>query len=144
MSTATESKTTELRRLLADLYDAFAVGDASAWANRLTEAHSPFAFGTDPQEACSGAEQLRTVFDAQVKEMNANGITFQGGDAKIDIQSDVAWVADQPTLRMGDAVAVPMRLSLVLVNEGGQWNMAHFHLSVGVPNEQLLNVTLTV
>jgi len=143
MSTTTTRSTEEIRRIVADLYDAFSTGDAAPWASRLSTEHEPTGIGTDPQEFWVGREQLTRVFDAQVTEMHAAGISFEGGDAVVEIHGDVAWIADQPTLRMGDAT-IPVRLTMVLTAEGGDWQMAHFHLSNGVPNETMLDTSLTV
>jgi hypothetical protein len=33
---------------------------------------------------------------------------------------------------------------MVFTSEDDAWRIAHFHLSVGVPNESLLDTTLTV
>ena len=140
----TDATTEELRRIIADLYDAFAMGDAGPWATRLSLEHTPCGFGTDPQEFWSGRDQLTAVFNAQVVEMNAAGISFQSGTPVIDVRGDVAWVADQPTLHTGDGAAIPLRLTVVFTAEDDAWRMAHFHLSLGVANETMLDTTLTV
>ncbi|HUG85036.1 MAG TPA: nuclear transport factor 2 family protein [Euzebya sp.] len=142
-TTATTAAAEEIRRMLADLYDAFSTGDADPWAARLSVEHTPHGIGTDPQEFWSGRDQLTAVINAQISEMSAAGISFQGGSPLIDVRGDVAWIADQPTLRTGDGTAVPMRLTVVLTNEDDAWRMVSFHLSVGVPNETLLDATLT-
>lgn len=139
----TDTVTSEIRRILADLYDAFALGDADPWADRLSTQHTPSGFGTDPQESWSGRDRLTTVFRAQVKEMHAAGMSFQGGEPVVDVRGDVAWVTDEPTLHTGSGASVALRLSIVLTREDAAWSMAHFHLSVGVPNETMLSASLT-
>jgi ketosteroid isomerase-like protein len=141
---AREAATEEISRLIADLYDAFGTGDPEPWTSCLSEEHAPTAFGTDPLEYWSGREKLLAVVDAQVREMNAAGISLQSGTPVINVRSDVAWVADQPTLRTGDGAVVPLRLTILLTSEDDAWRMAHFHLSVGVRNESMLDTTLTV
>lgn len=139
-----EATIEEIRKLISDLYDVFATGNAEPWISRWSGEHSPTAYGSDRREFWSGREELTAVLDAQVREMNAAGISFESGTPVIDMRSDVAWVADQPTMRTGDGTAIPLRLTMVFTSEDDAWRIAHFHLSVGVPNESLLDTTLTV
>jgi SnoaL-like domain len=144
-TTATTGSTTtdsgEVRRLLADLYDAIATGDPRAWVSRLTPTST--GIGTDPAEFWSGDEQLSAVVTAQAQEMHAAGFAFRGGTPIIEVRGEVAFIVDQPTLVTGSG-EVPMRLSVVLTADRDTWHVAHFHLSIGVPNEQMLHTTLTV
>jgi ketosteroid isomerase-like protein len=141
---STTDRIEEVRRVVADLYDSFATGDATPWASRLSSGHTPTGIGTDPHEFWSGRDKLSAVVQAQVREMNAVGISLESGSPVVDVQGGVAWVADQPTLRTGDGNAVRLRLTVVLTDEDGTWHMSHFHLSTGVPNERLVDTSLTV
>ena len=143
-NTTAESAIDEIRQIVADLYDVFTTGDPSPWTGRLAGEHAPTGFGTDPQEFWSGTEQITAVLEAQVREMSAAGISIRGDSPTIELHGDVAWMVDQPTLRTCDGSTVPLRLSSVFTGGGGEWRLAHFHLSVGVPNETMLDATLTV
>ena len=143
-NTTAESATDEIRRIVADMYDVFTTGDPSPWTTRLVGEHSPTGFGTDPQEFWSGTEQMTEVFEAQVREMNAAGISIRGDSPVIEVRGDVAWIVDQPSLRTGDGSTVPLRLTSVFTGGSGAWQLAHFHLSAGIPNETMLDATLTV
>jgi SnoaL-like domain len=134
----------ELRRIVADLYDAFATGDAAPWISRLSGEHVPTGYGTDPTESWSGRDELTAVIEAQAGEMSAAGFSLRSGSPVFDGHSDVAWMIDEPTLRTGDGTDIPMRLTVLFTCEDDAWRVAHFHLSVGVPNESLLDATLTV
>ena len=58
--------------------------------------------------------------------------------------ASTVWVADQPTMRLADDTEVTMRLTAVAVEQDGRLVIQQLHVSVGVPNEEVLDQTLTV
>ena len=146
--TATDTSTRPLsdqaREFLADLYDSFATGDASPWADRLTMAHEPIVIGTDPAEFWDDRDHLVATVRAQAADIAASGTRFEGGAAHIESSGDVAWVADEPTMVLPDGRTIPMRLTGVFVREDGELRFAQGHLSVGHPNEDMLDLALPV
>ncbi len=144
-TTATDTATTEeVRRFLADLYDAFATGDATAWVDRMTNDHAPVAIGTDPGEFWDEREHMVATMRAQAASMSAAGFRLRSGTARIGARGEVAWIADEPTMVLPDGREIPMRLTAVLTREDDGWRYAQVHLSVGHPNEGLLDLALPV
>jgi hypothetical protein len=47
-------------------------------------------------------------------------------------------VVDQPTFRFPDGSAMRTRLTAVLHLEDGAWRLIHMHVSVGVPDEEVV------
>jgi ketosteroid isomerase-like protein len=56
---------------------------------------------------------------------------------------DFGWAACQPMFRFPDGNGFAGRLTVVGAKVEGGWKFAHFHLSVGVPNEDLIGRGLT-
>lgn len=52
----------------------------------------------------------------------------------------MGWVVDQPIFLFPDGSAVQTRLTAVLHQEGGAWKLVHMHLSVGVPDEEVVEL----
>ncbi|MBY5161922.1 nuclear transport factor 2 family protein [Salsipaludibacter albus] len=143
-ATTTDQTTEEVRRFLADLYDTFSTGDAAAWTDRITRAHEPVVIGTDPEEFWDEREHLVATVRAQAASMAASGVQVRAGTPRIDHHGDVAWIADEPTMTLADGRRIRMRLTAVLVREEDGWRHAQVHLSVGHPNEHMLDLALPV
>ena len=58
-------------------------------------------------------------------------------------EGTVGWAADRPTFVVGGK-EIPLRLTLVLHREGGEWKVVQLHSSIGVPNEEAFGKELTV
>ena len=141
--TSTRTLTEELNDLFEEMYAALITGDVSTWAARMSARHEPLGIGTDPHEFWVGRDRIAQVTGAQVEEMSAAGIRFVAGDIRTHSVGEVAWGVDQPTLRMPDGTQVPMRLTVVAVDEDGELRWTQFHLSMGVPNGEALQQDLT-
>jgi len=79
----------------------------------------------------------------QVAEMGGL-IAIVGSDPMAYSEGTVGWVADRPRFRLDDGTESPIRLTAMFHKEQGAWKMVHFHVSVGVPNEDLVGRELTV
>jgi hypothetical protein len=52
----------------------------------------------------------------------------------------MGWVADEPTFYFPDGSAMRTRLTAILRQEAGNWALVHMHVSVGVPDEEVLEL----
>jgi SnoaL-like domain len=50
-------------------------------------------------------------------------------------EGDVAWLWDFPTCELPSGERIAIRASVVLVQVEGEWKVAHWHLSEGVPHD---------
>ncbi|HEX9765302.1 MAG TPA: nuclear transport factor 2 family protein [Nitriliruptorales bacterium] len=132
----------EMTRLVTDMYAAFASGDKSAWGGRMAQDHEVVGIGSDPEEFWVGAAKLAEVTEAQVREMSAAGLAMAGGKLRVGSQGDVAWAVDEPAMTLPNGAAVPFRMTVIAVKEAGELRWTHFHLSAGVPNEEVLDLAL--
>jgi hypothetical protein len=133
---------TDMAELLGALYATLSTGDASAWEESL--ASDVLVIGTDDAEWWQGKDAALRVIDAQVTELHEAGARYIGGKAEIGSAGDTVWAADRPTLRLADGTAVPLRVTAVATREGDSLVIRQAHVSVGAPNEEILQQSLTL
>jgi ketosteroid isomerase-like protein len=132
--------TEDVRALVTALYEAFNKGDPRAWTENLAE--DVLGVGSDPDEWWEGSAVVARVGKAQVEQMHAAGVRFEGEEARVFIQGDVAWVVDRPTISLEDGTSSQMRLTIVLTQRGNELKIHHFHLSAGARNEDVIGEEL--
>ncbi len=52
----------------------------------------------------------------------------------------VGWAIDQPSFFFGDVGPVRTSLSAVFHREDDRWKMVHMHVSVGVPDDEVVDL----
>jgi hypothetical protein len=131
-----------VKKLLANFYAAFSSGLPTGWEDSVAD--DVLVIGTDEAEWLQGKERVVPVLAAQMAEMSEAGIRVDGNDPQVGVAGSTVWVADQPTLRLADGEPLTMRLTLVATQEDDHLVIRQLHVSVGAPNEDVLNQTLTV
>ncbi len=125
-----------IETLVSKVYEAMKRGDAGAVASLIATGSASLMIGTDPDEWWSGAETVNAALKAQLDAMG--GIDLVGGQPEGYSVGTVGWFADRPAFRLPDGSHVPVRLTGVAVLEGNAWKLAQTHVSVGVPNEEVI------
>lgn len=75
--------------------------------------------------------------------MSGAGVRLTAGNPRVFQHGEVVWAADSPVLHLGDGSEVPMRFTVVAVQDADGLRIRHFHSSVGAVNELLLGQELT-
>jgi hypothetical protein len=94
------------------------------------------AIGTDPNEWWSGEETVKGAWRAQLEA--TGGFPTTPGDIRGYASGDIGWAAATFTTKLPDGSDKPGRMTAVLVREGKDWKLAQVHVSIGVPNEDIL------
>jgi hypothetical protein len=63
-----------------------------------------------------------------------------GGEVLAYEEASMGWVADEPIFRFPDDSAIKTRLTAVLHREEERWALLHMHVSVSVPDEEVLEL----
>ncbi|MGD9525775.1 nuclear transport factor 2 family protein [Pseudonocardia sp.] len=105
---------------LADITATISTQDGLVW------------IGTDPAEWWTGHDTVVEVFRAQLEAIGSFDIV--DGDPIGYGDGDVAWVADQPAVRLPDGTEQPLRVTGVAHCTDGGWRFVQWHVSIGVPN----------
>ena len=134
---------TELKKVMLGFYDALASGDAGLLEDLISRRDGVLGIGTDPDEWWMGHAKLRGIMKTQMAEMGGH-ITIVGSDPIAHSEGTVGWVADRPRFRLDDGTESPIRLTATFHKERDAWKIVQFHVSVGVPNEDVVGKELTV
>jgi len=98
----------------------------------MNELHT---IGTDPAEWLEGEQ----AFEHMQAEMNKVGILkFSPGRIEAWQEGTVGWGIAQPTLTTPKGGRISIRWSAVFHREDNEWKMVQLHMSIGVPNHELL------
>lgn len=120
----------EIRTVLDELLEAMNAGDAPRMRTMLSERPDAVHIGTDAEEwwtsgqlvaGAGGGDDIRAVAD----------------DIDVHVQGDIAWVEGRGRFMRADGAERPVRVTGVLVREGGQWKLVQSHSSIAVPNTDI-------
>lgn len=119
----------EVNNLLDDWHHAATVANEKQFFNKFSQ--NGIYIGTDPTENWS-AEELQLWAKKTFERDTA--WAFQPYDRHIYFSKNArtAWFDELLKTWMG-----PCRGSGVLIKENNQWKLAHYHLSVAVPNDKM-------
>ncbi|MGH2374440.1 MAG: nuclear transport factor 2 family protein [bacterium] len=128
----------ELRAIINAWFESVAKGDAS-WADRhISREAGVRLIGTDPTEWLNGAK----VAEFLKEEAKAMGgvVKVALGETEAYREGSIGWGVARPTLTLPNGKRVLPRWSAVFHQEDGEWKLVQLHASVGIPNEQLLEM----
>jgi len=129
----------EVRDTLLRFYEVFSSQDLQSVAQIIAQqaAEGVLAIGT-AGEWLEGREQLLAALEAQMNEME--GFRMEAGEEPHCYEEgSMGWVADRPRVVLPDGT-ISTRLTGVVRQEAGEWRFMHIHLSVGVPDEEVVEL----
>jgi len=131
----------ELRDFMLQLYQTMS-NDAAGFARYVSQQPGVVAIGTAPEEWWSDHATISRIFKTQFEELGSFSVVEANPQAYR--AGNVGWVADRATLRLADRTEVPFRLTVVLLQEQGEWQIAQWHASIGISNQEAIGQELTV
>lgn len=134
-------RSAEVRGTLLRFYEVFSAADLERLARIITqEDEGILVIGTDPDDCIEGREQWIAARKA-LMEGRWEGLRLEAGEEPRGYEEgSMGWVADRPSVVMADGTTITMRLTGVVRREGGGWRLVHVHLSVGVPDEEVVEL----
>ena len=126
-------RSAELEDLTRELYAAVSNGDAGFFEQHLSRGESCVVIGTAPDEWW---EDYASALGPIRKQMASVGAELElvEGNVRAFRSGKVGWVADRPTIKLGDQ-AVLCRHTSVFEREDDGWRIVQHHFSIGVANE---------
>jgi adenylate cyclase len=112
-------------------YDRLSASDVASFDQLVSRDPATLVIGTAPGEWVTDRARLRFGFEAE-------GVGIDADDPVGYAEGSLGWVVDQPTFRFPDGSAMRTRLTAVLHLEDGAWRLVHMHVSVGVPDEEVV------
>ena len=125
----------EIRELLDELIKAQNSGDAPRLRAVLSERPDAVHIGTDAGEWWTSGQ----LVDAVAAAGSGNDIRAAVDEMDVHVQGDMAWVEGRGRFTRADGAERPVRITGVLVREGGQWKLVQSHGSIAVPNADIFS-----
>lgn len=128
-------ESTEVRDALLRFYELLSKGEIAHFDDVVAD-DAAIVIGTAPGEWVTERGQMRFGFEAE-------GLRIEPGAAPVGYaEGSMGWVADEPTFFFppdGEA-SMKTRLTAVHRRDGDLWKMVHMHVSVGVPDEEIVEL----
>ena len=114
----------EVEEVVREWLQAKQAADHEGIARHLSAYKGAMAIGTDADERWSGADEFAAA--------HTSGGPFSASLDAIEAHrhGPVAWAAVNATLETGEPGGTPIRLTLVLVEELGDWRVVQSHASL--------------
>jgi ketosteroid isomerase-like protein len=131
-------RSAEVRDTLLRFYEVFSAADLEGLAQIIAhEDEGILVIGT-AGEWVEGREQWIAAREALMHEME--GLRLEAGEEPHCYEEgSMGWVADRPRVVLPDDT-ISTRLTGVVRQEEGEWRLVHIHLSVGVPDEEVVEL----
>jgi hypothetical protein len=68
------------------------------------------------------------------------GVTLESRSARGFDEGTLGWVVDEPRFGFPDGSAFDCRVTAIARREGDAWRLVHAHFSVGVPDEEVVEL----
>jgi ketosteroid isomerase-like protein len=126
-------QSTEVRDAMLRFYDRLSASDVASFDQLVSQDPATMVIGTAPGERVTERDRLRLGFEAE-------GVRIQAGGPAGYEEGSMGWVVDEPMFFFPDGSAMKTRLTAVLHREDGVWKLVHMHVSVGVPDEEVVEL----
>ena len=123
----------EVRKVFDEMLEAQNAGDAGRLRSMLSERPDAVHIGTDAEEW----ETSKQLVDAVAAAGGGDDIQAVADDFDIHVQGDVAWAEGRGRFTRAGGGERPVRMTVVLIRENGQWKVVQSHASIGVPNADI-------
>jgi len=126
-------QSTAVQEAMLRFYDRLSASDVGSFDQLVSQHPATLVIGTAPGELVTERDRLRFGFEAE-------GVRIEAGDPTGYEEGSMGWVVDQPTFFFPDGSSMQTRLTAVLRREDDAWKLVHMHVSVGVPDEEVVDL----
>lgn len=124
----------EVRDAMLQFYDRLTASDVASFDLLVSSDPATLVIGTAPGEWVTERPRLRFGFEVE-------GVGFKAGQNPMGYEEGtMGWVVDEPVLAYPDGSSIQTRLTAVWHNKDGRWKLIHMHVSVGVPDEEVVEL----
>jgi SnoaL-like protein len=127
----------EIEKFMLDVFEAFNRRDLGFLKRTTSREVGALDIGTDPDEWAEGYE---AIIQLGLEMMREGPQQFDVGLDEVTAFSEgtFGWGAGRGYIGM-QAERVPLRFTVVVHQEDGEWKAIQSHVSIGVPNAEMLN-----
>lgn len=130
-----DSATAEVRAVFDRILAALNSGDAETLRSLTLPGTDSIHIGTDASEWWSADEFFKRVTEANAE----HDVTVEAEELDVHVRGDVAWVEAKAWFKHSGGDRRAVRVTGVFVRDGGKWQSAQTHASIGVPNDQIFS-----
>jgi hypothetical protein len=127
----------EIEQLLRDTMGAMERGDIETIERRTSREECVVGIGSDPSEWGEGHEENMRLWRESMPEGPLK-VRSALDDVTAYREGSVGWAAGRGSFEV-DGQRVPVRLTIVVHEEDGEWKTVQSHASIGVPNERMFD-----
>ncbi len=127
-------QSTEVREAMLRFYDRLSASDVGSFDELVSQEPATLIIGTAPGEWVTERERMRFGFETE-------GFRIEAGEDPAGYEEgSLRWFVDEPTFFFPDGSSMDTRLTAVMHQEDGRWKLVHMHVSVGVPDEEVVEL----
>ncbi len=123
----------EVRDAWLRFCERLSAGDVASFDELVTQEPVALIIGTAPGEWVTERDRMRFGFEAE-------GLRLEAKDPVGYEEGSLGWAVDQPAFVFPDGSVMQTRLTAVMHQEDSRWKLVHMHVSVGVPDEQVVDL----
>jgi ketosteroid isomerase-like protein len=127
----------DIEQVIRDTIDALARSDIDEIARHTSRDPCVISIGSDATEWTEGHDEIVRLFRESSPE-GSDGVSAGLDELQAFSEGTVGWAAGRGYFEM-EGTRVPMRLTVVMHQEDGHWKAVQSHVSLGVPNERMLD-----
>jgi ketosteroid isomerase-like protein len=125
-------QSTDVAEALARFCAGLSAGDVGAFDD-LVSSEAALVVGTAPGETIEERERMRFGFEAE-------GVTLTPRSPRGYEEGSMGWAFDEPDFGFPDGSGMRTRMTSVWRREDGSWRLVHAHFSVGVPDDEVVEL----
>jgi hypothetical protein len=89
--------------------------------------------GTAPGELVTDRAAMRFGFETE-------GVALESRSPRGYVEGSLGWVVDEPRFGLPDGSSFDCRVTAIVRKEQETWRLVHAHFSVGVPDEEVVEL----
>lgn len=124
----------DVRSAMLEFYDRLSAKDVRAFDRLVSADPATLVIGTAPGEWVTERSRLRFGFEVEGLAISA------GADPAGYEIGDAGWFVDEPVYVFPDGSRMFTRMTAILERTSGSWQIVHMHVSVGVPDEEVVDL----
>lgn len=122
----------EVRDAWVRFCDRLSAGDVDSFDD-VVSAEAKLIIGSAPGEWVDDRPRMKFGFEAE-------GVTLTPKEPRGYAEGSMGWVVDEPDFGFPDGSVMKPRVTAVMREEDGAWKLVHAHFSVGVPDEEVVEL----
>jgi ketosteroid isomerase-like protein len=127
----------EVEQVVRDMLDAVAESDVETIGRQTSREAGVVGIGSDAAEWAEGYDEIMRIWSESTPDAEL-GVKIGLDDVKGYREGSVGWAAGRGYFEL-EGNRVPVRMTVVLHEEDGEWKAVQSHASIGVPNDRMLD-----